>query len=217
MNRRLAYVVIVVASCLSLAACGSSGAHTQSISPSPTPSTSVPPTVSPTSTSTSTSASATDSPASSSAGVPTPTVTPSGQAAVDAYVADFNADTAASRDPANADLAWIAQYETGTARTQTEQSYANLKASHLAFRGKAPNPSVKVQSVLSSTAVTLTSCLLVDKSDPWIEYDTTTGKAVPVATRNPPPPYLLTIFMKASGSQWQIYDVLQNSSKTCQG
>ena len=65
--------------------------------------------------------------------------------------------------------------------------------------------------------MTLTSCLLVDKSDPWIEYDTATGKAVPVATRNPPPPYLLTIFMKASGSQWQMYDVLQNSSKTCQG
>jgi hypothetical protein len=104
-------------------------------------------------------------------------------------------------------------------RTQTEQSFAYMKSHQLAFRGAAPNPSVKVQSVLSPKVLILTSCLVTDKSDPWIEYSTATGKAVPTGTpRNPPPPYLLRIFMKASsGSTWQITSVLQDTSKTCTG
>ncbi len=216
MNRRLAYVLIVIASCLSLAACGSSGAHTQTISPSPsaTGSTSTSSSV-PTPTSTAPSSS---SSAPSSSGVPTPTVTPSAQSAVDAYVADFNDGIQALRDPAHADLSWIAKYETGTFRTQDEQSFASLKSSHLAYRGAAPDPNIKVQTVLSPTAVILTSCQVVDPSNPWIQYDTSTGKAVPVGTpRTPPPPYLLQLFMKSTAGAWQVTSVVQDTSKTCKG
>ncbi|MGI8667972.1 MAG: hypothetical protein ACR2N4_18405 [Jatrophihabitans sp.] len=116
-------------------------------------------------------------------------------------------------------MSWIAKYETGEFRTQDEQSFESMKAHHLAYRGAAPNPNVKVQSVLSPTAVILTSCQVIDPSDPWVQYDTTTGKAVPRGTqRTPPPPYLLTFFMKASsGSTWQITSVVQDTSKTCKG
>ncbi|PZS30748.1 MAG: hypothetical protein DLM61_09970 [Pseudonocardiales bacterium] len=145
-------------------------------------------------------------------------MTPPAQAAVNAYYADFNADTASSRAPDHADLSWVAKYETGKARTQTQQAYAFMKAHGRAFRGTPPNPSVKVRSVLSDKAVILTSCLLVDKSNPWVQYATATGNAIPVAKRNPPPPYLLTIFMRTGSSgDWQLYDVLQSADKTCRG
>lgn len=216
MNRRLAYVVIVIASCLGLAACGSGGAHTQSIGPSPSPSASTLAGSSdpaPTSTAPSSSSSAP-----SSSGVPTPTVAPSEQSAVDAYVADFNDGIQALRDPAHADLSWIAKYEMGTFRTQDEQSFASLKTSHLAYRGAAPDPNIKVQTVLSPTAVILTSCQVIDPSNPWIQYDTSTGKAVPVGTpRTPPPPYLLQLFMKSTAGAWQVTSVVQDTSKTCKG
>jgi cytoskeletal protein RodZ len=199
-----------------LAGCGgSSGVHTQTpTSDSPTPSTSTTPSTTATTPSTSSTA-----PSSSTHTFPPPTVTPPAQDAVNSYYADYNAGTAANRDPAHADLTWISTYETGDVRTQTEQSFAYMKSHQLAFRGAAPNPSVKVQSVLSPKVLILTSCLVTDKSDPWIEYSTATGKAVPTGTpRNPPPPYLLRIFMKASsGSTWQITSVLQDTSKTCTG
>jgi hypothetical protein len=195
-----------------LAGCGgSSGVHTQTpTSDSPTPST--PATAPPPSTSST-------APSSSTHTFPPPTVTPPAQDAVNSYYADYNAGTAANRDPAHADLTWISRYETGDVRTQTEQSFAYMKSHQLAFRGAAPNPSVKVQSVLSPKVLILTSCLVTDRSDPWIEYSTATGKAVSTGTpRNPPPPYLLRIFMKAStGSTWRITSVLQDTSKTCTG
>ncbi|MGI8678751.1 MAG: hypothetical protein ACR2LX_08720 [Jatrophihabitans sp.] len=138
---------------------------------------------------------------------------------MNSYYADYNTGAAANRDPAHADLTWISKYETGEVQTQTKQSFAYMKSHQLAFRGATPNPSVKVQSMLSPQVVILTSCLLTDKSDPWVEYSTATGKAVPLGTpRKPPPPYLLRIFMKASsGSTWQITSVLQDTSKTCTG
>jgi len=146
-------------------------------------------------------------------------VTPPAQGAVDAYVADFNLGTAASRDPAHADLSWVARYEIGDVKKQTEQSLAYMKTHGLAYRGATPDPNVKVDSVLSSTAIVLTSCLIVSKTDPWTQYVVATGK--PVASpspRNPPPPYLLRIYMKTSSAgAWQIENVLQDTSKTCKG
>ena len=138
---------------------------------------------------------------------------------MNSYYADYNARIQSLRSPAKADLSWIAEYETGKFRTQDEQSYASLKAQHLAYRGAAPKPNVKVQGVLSRTAVILTSCEVVNPSDPWEQYDTATGKAVAKSKpRKPPPPYLLTFFMKAnSGSTWQITSVVQDTSKTCKG
>jgi hypothetical protein len=151
--------------------------------------------------------------------VPTPSVTPPAQGAVEAYVADFNLGTSASRDPANADLSWIARYETGKVKKQTVQSFAYMKARGLAYRGATPDPNVKVQSVLSSNSIVLTSCLVVSKTDSWTQYAVATGKPVSSPSpRNPPPPYLLRIYMKANAKgAWQIENVLQDTSKTCKG
>lgn len=203
-----------------LAGChGSSGVHTQtptSDPPSSTTSTTPSTTRIPTTTTT--------APSTAAPSIPTrtltpPRVTPAAQDAVNSYYADYNAGIQALRDPAKADLRWIAKYETGKFRTEDEQSFASLKAQHLAYRGATPNPHVKVQAVLSSNALVLTSCQVVDASDPWEQYDTTTGKAVVHGkSRTPPPPYLLTFFMKASsGSTWQITSVVQDTSKTCKG
>lgn len=151
--------------------------------------------------------------------VPTPSVTPPAQGAVDAYVADFDLGTSHSRDPANANLSWIARYETGKVKKQTVQSFAYMKTHGLAYRGATPDPNVKVQSVLSSSVIVLTSCLIVSKADPWTQYVVATGKPVSSPSpRNPPPPYLLRIYMKANAKgAWQIENVLQDTSKTCKG
>jgi hypothetical protein len=216
MSRRAAVAVIAASAVLTLAACTSSGTHTQSYSPSPTHLQSSSTTSSSPGPTSSTPITASSAP--KSTGVPTPSVTPSAQNAVNAYVADFNTGIQALRDPAHADLSWIAKYETGTFRTQDEQSFASLKSSHLAYRGAAPDPNIKVQSVLSPTAVILTSCQVVDPSNPWVQYDTTTGKAVPGGKpRTPPPPYLLQLFMKSAANSWQVSSVVQDTSKTCKG
>jgi hypothetical protein len=198
-----------------LAACsGSSGTHTQSLSPSSSvPMSSGGSSGGPSSTSSS-------APALPKSGqAPTPTVTPAAQGAVDAYIADFNAGIAASRNPSTADLSWITKYETGKFASQTRQSFEYMKTHHEAYRGAAPRPSVKVGSVLSPKAVILTSCLLTDSASPWTQYDTTTGKPIPRGKpRNPPPPYLLRVFMRArSGTNWQISSIEQDTSKTCTG
>lgn len=213
---RLLLLPMLLAAVLLTGCGGSSGVKTQTPTSDPPSSMSTSPSTSG-STSPSTPSSSTHS--GSTQSVPTPTVTPTAQEAVNSYYADFNAGTRALRDPAKADLSWIAKYETGKFRTQDEQSFASLKAQHLAYRGSAPRPNVKVQAVLSPTAVILTSCLVIDPSNPWVEYDTTTGKAVPAGKpRTPPPPYLLTFFMKmSSASSWQISSVVQDTSKTCKG
>jgi hypothetical protein len=209
MCRRRTIWVIVASATVALAACSSSGTHTQSYSPSPSSASS-----SSTSSSdpASTSASST---APTSSGVPTPTVTRPAQAAVNAYIAQLNLTVAADRDPAHADLAAINRYLTGRALTLIDGEYTAMAKAGQAYRGTPATPRIKVQTVLSSTAVMLTTCPQFNRSDPYVEYYVATGKPVPVPTRNPPPPYLLTVFMKKVGTQWKVYDLLQNAGQTC--
>ncbi len=219
----LSLILLLVAAAVLFAGCGgSSGVHTQSPttkSPTPSNSTTATPSKTPATPSTTATTRLATTPSIATRTLTPPSVTPAAQGAVNGYYADYNARIQSLRSPAKSDLSWIAKYETGKFRTQDEQSYASLKAQHLAYRGAAPNPNVKVQGVLSRTAVILTSCEVVDASDPWEQYDTATGKAVPKSKpRKPPPPYLLTFFMKAnSGSTWQITSVVQDTSKTCKG
>ena len=203
--------MLVPVSALLLAGCGgSSGVHTQtptsdspsSTSASPTPSTSV--------------TTSTASPTESHFGIPTPTVTvPAAQDAVNAYIALANAYNSASVDPTHADLATINKYLSGKALTLFDQSVASMKSAGQAYRGTPGDPNVKVQTVFSSTSVFLASCPAENPKDPFVEYYIATGKAVPIAERNPPPPYLLTLSMQLVGSQWKLTDLLQNVSKTC--
>ena len=147
----------------------------------------------------------------------TPTVTPPAQNAVNAYIAFVNANDAAALDPAHANLAEVNKYLSGTARKIIDGSFQAMKSAGQAYRGSPPNPRVKVQSVLSSSFVILTSCPLENPTNPSVEYFTATGKLVPVRTRNPRPPYRLTLPMKLTNGQWQLTDILQNAGKTCAG
>ena len=218
MRRCLSVTAVGGAVALLLSGCGGSGSPTEKSTSSASSALSTATAPNPASSTSTTSAASVSTKAPSSE-LPTPKVTPPAHAAVDSYYADFNAGVAANRNPAHADLSWIAKYETGAVRKQTEQSYIYMKDHRLAWRGAAPNPTVKVASVLSPKAVLLTSCLLVDKSSPWVEYNIATGKTVPRGKRrNPPPPYLLRIFMRAGpASVWQITSVVQDTSKTCTG
>jgi len=149
--------------------------------------------------------------------IPTPTVTPSAQGAVDAYIAFYNATAIADRDPAHADLSFIDEYLTGTAKSTVESTYAEMKRQRLASRGTPGDPRVRVSSVLSPVAVMLTSCLTVDREDPYTEYHVDTGSPVAIPTRTPPPPYQLMLTMKLVDGRWKLADVLQDTSKTCSG
>jgi hypothetical protein len=217
MSRRVVTAAVVACAVFGLAACTSSGStHVQSFSPSPsdpptTTSTGPAPSSSPPSTSSS-------SPSTSSgSGVATPTVTPPAQKAVNAYITFVNANDAAALDPAHANLAEVNKYLSGSALKVIDGSFQAMKSAGQAYRGSPPNPRVKVQSVLSSSFVILTSCPLENPTNPSVEYFTATGKLVPVPTRSPPPPYRLTLPMKLTNGQWQLTDILQNAGKTCTG
>jgi hypothetical protein len=194
-----------------LAGCGgNNGVHTQKPTSDAPSSTSASPTLATSGTT------PTASPARSPSGIPTQTVSvPAAQDAVNAYIALANAYNRASVDPAHADLATINKYLSGKALTLFDQSVASMKSAGQAYRGTPGDPNVKVQTIFSSTSVFLTSCPADNPKDPFVEYYVATGKAVPVAKRNPPPPYLLTLPMQLVGSQWKLTDLLQNVSKTC--
>ena len=214
MAQRLGVAVAAVALATTLTACGgSSGTHTQSFSPSPTDASSMSST-SPAPTSPSSSG---PTGSSSSKAIPTPTVTPSAQDAVGAYIALENALTVASRDPKHADLASVNKYLSGKALTLFDHSLKSMASAGQAYRGTPASPRVKVQSVVSSGFVFLTSCPLASSSDPFVRYDVKTGKAIAVRKQSPPPPYLETLPMKKVGSQWKLTDFIQNTSKTCTG
>jgi hypothetical protein len=206
-------VLPVLLAAVLLAGCGSSsGVHTQTPATDSPPSTSASPTPS-TSATTSTS---TSSRTKSASGIPTPTASaPAAQGAVNAYIALANAYNHASADPAHADLTTINKYLSGKALALFDQSIASMKAAGQAYRGTPGNPNVKVQRVFSSSSVFLTSCPTDNPNDPFVEYYVGTGKPVPVAKRNPPPPYSLTLPMQLVGSQWKLTDLLQDVGKTC--
>jgi hypothetical protein len=110
------------------------------------------------------------------------------------------------------------QYLSGKARTLFDGIYADMKKAGLAYRGTPPDPRVTVKSVGSATFVILTSCPLVSTNDPYVEYHVNSGTPVAAGPmRTPPPPYRLTLPMAKTGSQWQLTDVLQDTSRTCKG
>lgn len=217
MNRLPASAAAALAVLL-ISSCSGSGGAPQRTSAPPAPRSttvvSTPPSLVPT---TSEAPSPTGS-SSASSTVPTPTVTPSAQSAVDAYIAFYNASTEVDRDPKHVRAASLDQYLTGNAQALFDGIYASMKEAGQAYRGTPPNPRLKVLSVISPTAVLLTSCPVASKNDPYTEYYVATGKAVPTGKpRNPPPPYLLTLTMKNVSSHWKLSDVLQDTSKTCSG
>lgn len=213
MTCRLLIAAIVACTTSALAACGSSGTHTQDFTPtssSPTaPTSSVSTSPAPTTSTSGPSSSPKVKP------VPTPSVATSAQGAVDAYIRLTNLANSASLDPAHADLSELRTYLTGNALKLYNENFAGMKTAGEAYRGTPADPRVKVQSVPSPTVVLLTSCPLSSATDPFTEYYVATGKALPVPTRTPPPPYLTVLTMVKTGSQWQLSGLVTNAGKTC--
>lgn len=206
-------IVLAAVSLAALAACGSSGPHTQYLSPSPTGAPSGPQ-------SSHISSSASGDATKSSpppTGASTPSVTRPAQAAVSAYITMLNLYNEASRDPQRADTTSLYRFLTGHALGLIKTSLEGMRKHGYAYRGTAADPRVKVRSVLGSSAVFLTSCPLAASEHPFQEYDVKTGKALPVPSRTPPPPYLLNITVKKVGSQWQVSDIIQSAGATCHG
>jgi hypothetical protein len=193
-----------------LTACTSSGTHPQSFSPTSSIPTSTTATNSASASSSNTSASRSIAPP-----IPAPTVTPPAQDAVNAYIAFYNAMTAADQDPAHANVAKIDSYLTGKARTLFDGVLANQKKSGTAYRGTPPIPRVKVETIFSSTFMFLTSCPLESATDPFVEFDLSTGKPVPVTKPTIPPPYQLKLSMQKVNGGWKLADLLVDSRKTC--
>lgn len=207
-HREFAALSVLLAAVL--AGCGdSSGVRTQAPASDPpmtSTSSSAPPSVSTSSSTT---------PSSSASAIPTPKVTSTAQDAVAAYIAFYNISTAADRDPAHANLARLDQYLTGRAKTLFDGVFQSMKSQGLAYRGPPDVPRLKVGSILSPSFLFLTNCPAASTSDPFVQYNVSTGK--PVASRKPPvpPPWKRTISMKKVGGGWKVADILVDTSKTC--
>lgn len=209
--KRFLMTVLVALSLAALAACGSSGPRTQSLSPSPT-GVSTGPQSSDSSSSASSAATKSSPPPT---GASTPSVTPPAQGAVTAYITMLNLYNQASRDPKRADTTVLYRFLTGHALNLIKTSLAGMAKHGYAYRGTPADPRVKVRSVLGASAVFLTSCPLEASDHPFQEYDVKTGKALPVPSRTPPPPYLLNITVKKVGAQWKVSDIIQSAGATC--
>jgi hypothetical protein len=195
-----------------LAGCGgSSGVHTQAPTSDP------PMTPTNSSATPQVSKSSSITPSSSASAIPTPKVTGAAQDVVAAYIAFYNLSTAADRDPAHADLAKLDQYLTGKARMLFNGAYRSMKSHGLAYRGTPDVPRLKVGSIRSPSFMFLTNCPAASTSDPFVQYNVSTGE--PVASRKPPvpPPWKRTISMKKVGGGWKVTDILVDTSKTCSG
>lgn len=147
----------------------------------------------------------------SSASVATPTVTPAAQGAVNAFISLYNALTAADRDPAHANLASFNQYLIGKALTLFDSEIKNQAKAHLAYRGTPDDPRVRVGQVLNSSFLFLTSCPRPSTSDPYVQYDVRTGKAVKV--KRPVVTVQRLISMKRSSGSWKVTDVVAGNKR----
>ncbi len=211
---RLAALGLVVASALTVAACGSSGVHAKSVKPAPSGSSR---TASPTTADPSASVRPSTHPPSSRVppSIPTPTVVPAAQVAVDRYMQMYVLLFAIGRDPAHADLSKLNQYLTGQALRDTVSGFVAMKQSGLAYRGGLPDPRLKVVSAYPGESVVLSSCPTNSATDPLEEYVVATGKALPAKTTPPLPPYKRAVIMQQVGGQWKESTIAVDGSKTC--
>lgn len=208
--KRVVVAVVAFAASVSLAACGSSGTHTQSLSPSAPSSdpTSSSPSVSPSSSSVSSTAKPT-TPA-----VPTPSVSAAAQPAVNAYVALYTLTGSLYADPAHANTADLSKYESAKLVSNDVATLKQLAAADLAYRGTLPGLRLKVV-LTSPTTITLTNCGLLSKSDPYEQYNVKTGKTAASPTAAVPPPYLKVLTIQKSGDRWLLQSIATNTARTC--
>lgn len=216
--KRLVLAIVAIASVTVIAACGSSGTHTQSLSPAPpstdpvtgtsTPSSSSPSIPSPSSSS----SSPTNKPTSVS--IPTPSVSPAAQPAVNAYVQLYALSASLYADPAHAKTGALNTYESAKLVSYDITTLKQMATDGRAYRGSPPGLRLKVV-LTTPTVITLTNCGLLSKTDPYKQYDIKTGKPISAPSAAVPPPYLKVLTMQRAGGHWMLQSIATNTSRTC--
>lgn len=207
MRRRIAAAIVTVA-VVSIAGCGSSGTHTQSLSPTAPTSPSTGPVSSP-----NPSSSAPSSMHSSNGKpIPTPSVTSTAQGAVNAYIAMSNVLSRWDAHPASAKGGDLKAYVTAPALKQFVATYQNLAEHGLAYRGALPANHVKIVTA-DSASVVISNCQIQSESDPYVEYVVATGKSVPPSGGRGPYLKVVTILHAAGG--WRVNSIVTDASTVC--
>ena len=215
MRRQLAITAAGLATGVTLAACSGSsgGTHTQSLSSRPTgtstmsssaPGISTSPTTSPSDPRSTTSA------ATSTVPVATPSVKPAGQGAVNAYVGLINVTTKLGADPPHANMTELAPYVTAATLPQWRQIFSNMAKEHLAYRGNADDPNLKLISATGQSAA-LSSCPSPARTNPLVQYNVLTGKVIKTTGG----PYLKAITVVFTAGRWRVSGIASDTSKTC--
>jgi hypothetical protein len=218
-GKRAVSVTAVSGAVLLVAACGSGGGSTPTPTLPPTVAATAPPSAIPTTTPASTEPTSSPDPASTA---PSWAPRPYGDAqpAVDALLRLSAAEAKAFGDPARIGSTEMDKYLIGDARTQYDTALAAEKSAGRFYKGTAPTQRIRVEDMnLSGTpkSVSLSSCALASKSDPFIEYLVATGKPASDTTAPPKvePPYKTTFKIFLLSDRWLVETLSVDSSATC--
>ena len=133
-----------------------------------------------------------------------------GQGAVNAYIGLINVTAELGADPAHANMAELAPYVTAATLPQWRQIFSNMAREHLAYRGNADNPNLKLIAATSQSAA-LNSCPQPAKTNPSVQYNVLTGKVIKTSGG----PYLKAITVLFTAGRWRVSGIASNTSKTC--
>lgn len=207
--KRFLVTVLAAASAATLAACGGSGAHTESLSPSASGSSTFSgsgPSSAPTTSSRST------PPNSAPRPIPTPSVAPPAQGAANAYTAALNVLLRWDVDPRKADPPELAPYVTSKVLHQFVGSFKTMARHGLAYRGTPDTSHLKVVTA-DSSAVVFTDCQVPSPTDPYTQYVVATGKAVSPTVPAGLHPRVITMLNQQS--HWRMSSDIPDFAKTC--
>lgn len=207
--KRILAAIAAAVSLATLAACGSSGTHTQSLTPSASASSS---TSRPTASSVPATPSRSTPPRSAPRPLPTPSVTPPAQGAVNAYTAALNVLLRWDVDPRKAKPKELAPYVTPKVLQQFVASFKNMAQHGLAYRGTPDTSHLKIVTADSSTVV-FTDCMVPSRTAPYTQYVVATGKPVPPTVPAGLHPRVITMLNQRG--RWRMSSDIPNFAKTC--
>ena len=143
--------------------------------------------------------------------VATPSVKPVGQGAVNAYVGLVNVTTKLGADPPHANMAELAPYVTAATLPQWRQIFTNMASEHLAYRGNADDPNLKL--IAATGRVRRAQQLPIAGQDQSIgSVQRTDGQG---DQDQPAGPYLKAITVVFTAGRWRVSGIASNTSKTC--
>ncbi len=205
MSRRLPAATGIVCSMLVLAACSSTGTHTQS----------PPPTSSPPSSSSTLPQSSSPAPTSGS-----PSIAPQEKAAMTAYIAFAKASRSAEEQPSDKSrFNSVRAHAVDPALANEGETLFNYQRANIAFKGQPPSPRVSVM-VLAPAAKPYPTATVIDCptiSSRWKAYDTKTHNVVPIKYpgETAKPPHPTTANLIYYGGRWAVQKITTDVRQTC--